>query len=286
MDHSAYDAYSFFIKAEDKRLFYSGDLRAHGRKAPLFERFVSRSHEAVDAIFLEGSTLGRLDENSQFPSESDIEDELVRVFRKTDGMVLVHASVQNIDRVVSVFRACKKTRRKLIIDLYAAAILEATGNPRIPQSGWPEIALYIPQVQRVKIKNNSWYDLLKRHSSNRIFIEDLKNISSDSVMLFRPVHINDLEKAECLEGASYVYSLWEGYWERGDYERLKNWLRKTGIPRTSIHTSGHASIYDLKRLVEALSPKKVIPIHTFLPERYTDIYSNVEMRNDGEWWEV
>ena len=144
----------------------------------------------------------------------------------------------------------------------------------------------MPQAQRLKIKRNSWFDLLKRHSTNRIFIEDLKKIASDSVMLFRPVHISDMEKADCLDGASYIYSLWEGYWERGDYNRLKNWLQEVGIPKTSIHTSGHASIIDLKRLVEALSPRKVIPIHTFMPEHYPEIFSNVEIHNDGEWWEI
>ena len=32
VDHSAADAYAFLIEAEGKRLFYSGDLRSHGRK--------------------------------------------------------------------------------------------------------------------------------------------------------------------------------------------------------------------------------------------------------------
>jgi len=29
------------------------------------------------------------------------------------------------------------------------------------------------------------------------------------------------------------------------------------------HTSGHADIADLKRLVKALSPKRLVPIHSF-----------------------
>ena len=39
MDHSAYDAYAILVEADGKRLFYSGNLQAHGRKAKLFERF-------------------------------------------------------------------------------------------------------------------------------------------------------------------------------------------------------------------------------------------------------
>ncbi len=56
--------------------------------------------------------------------------------------------------------------------------------------------------------------------------------------------------------------------------------------RHSIHTSGHASPVDLKRFVKALTPKKVVPIHTFKPEHYEKMYSSVEMHEDGEWWKA
>ena len=32
VDHSAFDAYSLLVEAGGRRLFYSGDFRAHGRK--------------------------------------------------------------------------------------------------------------------------------------------------------------------------------------------------------------------------------------------------------------
>ena len=286
IDHSAYDAYSLLIEAEGRRLFYSGDFRAHGRKSPLYERFVTHPPCPVDALLVEGSSLGRLDDDKHFPSETEIEDELVRMFVEAEGIVLLHTSAQNIDRIVSIFRACKKSGRRLVIDLYAAAILEATGNPRIPQSDWPEVALYIPQAQRVQIKNNAWFDLLKRHSAHRIFIDNLKDMSGKSVLLFRPVHRADLTRADCLTGAVYVYSQWEGYWERESFNSLRSWLLNHKIVERHIHTSGHASVADLKRFVSALSPCKVIPIHTFMPERYPALFANVQLHNDGEWWEV
>jgi len=286
IDHSAYDAYSLLIQAQGKRLFYSGDFRAHGRKFPLFERFVSNPPSPVDALLVEGSTLGRLDEDKHSPSEADIETEFVRIFTEAEGIVMVHTSAQNIDRIVSIFRACKKSGRRLVIDLYAAAILEATGNPRIPQSDWPDVVLYIPQAQRIQIKNNAWFDLLRRHSAHRIFIENLKDLSRKSVLLFRPVHRVDLTKADCLDGAVYVYSQWEGYWERESFRGLCSWLQEHKISDRHIHTSGHANIADLKRFVAALSPVKVIPIHTFMPERYPALFANVELHNDGEWWEI
>ncbi|MBV5328999.1 MAG: MBL fold metallo-hydrolase [Chlorobium sp.] len=286
VDHSAYDAYALLIEGGGQRLFYSGDFRAHGRKSALFKRMVSSPPNNIDALLLEGSSLGRLDEDQRYPTEVDIETRLVEVFTATNGLGLVHTSVQNIDRIVSIFRASRRAGRKLVIDLYAAAILEATGNKNIPQSDWRDIALFVPLFQRIQIKENAWFDLLKRHAAQRLYIEDLQKAPKKFTLLFRPLHRVDLERAKCLEGATYVYSQWEGYWEQGSYNAVSNWLEGNGIPKRNIHTSGHACPSDLKAIVAALAPRKVIPIHSFMPECYADLFDNVEAHPDGEWWQL
>lgn len=286
VDHSAYDAYAFLIESGGKSIFYSGDFRAHGRKAVLIERLTTNPPQNIDTLLLEGSSLGRITDSQQFPTENEIENHLVDVLSATEGLALIHTSSQNIDRIVSIFRASKRTVRKLIIDLYTAAILEATGNNNLPQSAWSDVALYVPQAQRVQIKNNDWFELLKRHSTNRIFIEDIQQLSNKSTLLFRPLHRFDLERGQCLSGATYIYSQWEGYWDRGTYDMVKEWLDRHSIPKISIHTSGHASPGDLKKLVSAINPQKVVPIHSFFPEKYFELFPKVKAYNDGEWWEV
>jgi ribonuclease J len=76
--------------------------------------------------------------------------------------------VRDIDRMVSFYRACKQTGRTLLIDLYAAEVLRATGNPNIPQSDWPHVALYVPHYQRVQIKKSGRFDLLDAHKAQRV----------------------------------------------------------------------------------------------------------------------
>jgi ribonuclease J len=286
VDHSAYDAYALLIEADGKQLFYSGDLRAHGRKGKLFERMIANPPLNIDVMLLEGSSLGRLDNDKQFPSETDLETQFENAFKETAGLAMVHCSSQNIDRIVSVMRASKRTGRKLVIDLYTATILEATGNSSLPQSDWPDVVLMIPQSQRVKILKNAWFDQLKQHSSNRIFRDKLNAHPEQYTLLFRPLYQGDLTRGECLAGASYVYSQWEGYWERGEYDDVKQWLNENGIKKQSIHTSGHASPVDLKRFVKALNPGTVVPIHTFKPEQYEELYPDVEVHEDGECWSV
>jgi len=206
VDHSAYDAYALLVEAGGRQLFYSGDFRVHGRKAELLEGLLADPPTGINALLVEGSSLGRLGDDQHFPTEADVEARLIAAFSAAPGMALVHTSVQNIDRVVSIFRASKRTGRRLVIDLYAAAVLEATGNKTVPQSDWPDVALFVPQAQRLQIKNNAWFDLLKRHSANRIYIEDLQQAPKASTLLFRPLHRFQLERGGCLDGATYIYS--------------------------------------------------------------------------------
>ena len=53
-DHSAFDAYSLLIEANGKRVFYSGDLRAHGRKARLVEDLIRHPPPAETCCFSKG----------------------------------------------------------------------------------------------------------------------------------------------------------------------------------------------------------------------------------------
>lgn len=64
----------------------------------------------TDAMLMEGSSLGRLADNEEFPTESALERIFVERFKTTPDMVLVACSAQNIDRVVTIYRAAKQTR--------------------------------------------------------------------------------------------------------------------------------------------------------------------------------
>ncbi len=54
-DHSAFDAYSLLVEADGERLFYTGDIRGHGRKAALFEELLARAPGAIDVMLMEGT---------------------------------------------------------------------------------------------------------------------------------------------------------------------------------------------------------------------------------------
>ena len=286
VDHSAFDAYSLLGESGGKRLFYSGDFRAHGRKSRLFEALVTNPPRDIHVLMMEGTTIGRAGTSEGFASESEIEKEFVAAFRKTKGMHFVWLSAQNIDRVVTVYRAAKRTGRVLIVDLYAAVVLRATGRDTIPQSYWNDVRVYVPHAQRRMIKEKGLFADLKQHSANRIFPEDLPALRRRAVALFRPMMARDFGIQATLEGAALTYSMWEGYLQDGYTRRVVDWLEGQGIPWETIHTSGHASVKDLQRLSEALAPRKLVPIHSFETRRFGEFFANVARQDDGEWWQV
>jgi len=281
VDHSAYDAYSLLVESGGRRLFYSGDFRSLGRKCPLFHKFCADPPSDIHALLLEGTTIGRQEPRV---SELMVEKRMAELFSRTPGLVMVHSSMQNIDRVVSVFKACIRRSRILVVDLYGAAILEATGNRNIPQTNWPQMALYVPRWQLSKMRQQP--ELMERLGKNRISLSQISSNPGRFALMFRPMHMTDLDSGQCLEGAAFVYSMWEGYRKRGDYARVEQWLEKNGVLLHSIHSSGHAGTGDLQKLVSALNPQKVIPIRSFSPERYREAFPSVEMHSDGEWWDV
>jgi len=257
----------------------------------------------VDVLLMEGTNLfsssDGYQENSEsklvrskIESEKDVENELVKEFSSTSGFVMLSSSSQNIDRIVSVFRACKRSGRFMIIDLYTAAVLAATGNKNIPQSGWDGVKLFTPNSQRVHIKNNEMFGLLGAHSVNRIYPDDLHKIIHKSVMLVRPVHLPDLRKLakvdegqkSPLNGCKFIYSQWAGYLRQTSFDSFRNFLDEHQIPITLVHTSGHAFIEDLRKFAKTLNPGKIVPIHTSAPENFSKYFDNVEMHADGEFF--
>ncbi|MGM0609300.1 MAG: MBL fold metallo-hydrolase [Candidatus Muiribacteriota bacterium] len=284
MDHSAYDSYAFLIEADGKSVFYTGDFRETGRKHRLTQELLKTDLKNVDCMLIEGTTINNSFKKHSTKSEKDVEREMVKEFKNCKGLAFVQASSQNIDRIVSIYRACIQSSRVLIYDLYTSLIMEGANNPNIPQSNWNNVKLFIPQIQRIQIKNNKWFEDLAKHSSNRIYLEDIKKNPEKYVLLFRGIHLTDVSKEkDFLRNAKYIYSLWEGYYNKVRFDKIKNWLTENNIPKISIHSSGHADINTIKKVISNMNPVKIIPIHTECKESFKDFSDKVYLADDKEW---
>lgn len=286
MDHSAYDSYGVLVEAGGKRLYYSGDFRGHGRKGKMLDSFIKNPPRDIDALLMEGSTLSRTGIDDTYPTESDLEEQFCRIMRETRGMVLVWTSAQNIDRLVTVYRAAKRSNRQFIADMYTAAILRGIGNPNLPQPGFDGFRVFLPYTQKRLIKKTENFEFAASFKQARIYPETLAEEASRSVMLSRPSMLQDLARADYLSKATLVYSLWSGYLDDEYSRKFVDQIQKHDVPLIHCHTSGHAPVSDLKRLAVALNPKALVPIHSFEPEKYSEFFENVVQKKDGEWWWV
>jgi ribonuclease J len=288
-DHSAFDAYSLLIEADGRRLFYTGDIRGHGRKAGIFEQLLRTPPEDVDVLLMEGTNVRPGEDGDELEStasETDVEGACIDLFKSTPGMVLAMYSAQNIDRLVTLFRAAKRTGRTFVTTLYGASIAQATGNPNIPKADWSQVRVFVPGWQQAKIMKARAFDRIDEIKPYRVFEEELAKDPSKWVLSFGMPMASRLDAAGCLVGAQAIWSMWPGYLKEEKSKRLIGFLDQRSIPLTVAHTSGHASIADLKRLVAALDPERVVPIHSFGSAQFDGLFEGVEQHDDGEWWEA
>ena len=284
-DHSAFDAYAFMIKANGRSLFYSGDFRLHGRKSKMFDWFSRNVEKNIDYLLLEGTTIGRVDEN--FPTEADMEMQFVNTFKDGNGINLIYTSGQNIDRLVSIYRACKRTGKTLAVDFYIANVLNELskfGKIPYPSKSFPEIKVFFPYQLSRMISNKGNEKLLYRFGSYKITKEQIDKQFNKIAMIVRPSMRKDLEYLNRLENGTFVYSMWSGYKTEKQTKEFIEFLIAKGMTVKQIHTSGHADRDALKRMVEVLKPKNLVPIHTFEKDKYEDIFTGTKVLriNDKE----
>jgi len=70
---------------------------------------------------------------------------------------------------------------------------------------------------------------------------------------------------------------------------MMEFIEKKNMKFFQVHTSGYAEIntFTLKKVVKKLKPGKIIPIHTFHPDKYGGLFSRkIEQVSDGEVFEV
>lgn len=278
-DHSAADAFSYLGEADGKRVFYSGDIRAHGRKHILFENLVANPPANIDYLVLEGSTLGR--EDTEYQTELDVEKRLVAEL-SGDGLYYASFSSPNIDRFVSFFKACRATKRTLVVDPYTASILDALRSlsPNLPQFNWTE-------GFKVFFVKNSYTDKLAeeeqlyRYRKAKITLEEIKANRERLVIKENFAIRNKMQREGLLQGTKLIYSMWEGYLKEDSFWELHE------VPVKRIHCSGHAYVEDLISLVQAINPKVVFPNHTFYPDTFTNLFGKrTTILRDGQSLEL
>lgn len=280
VDHSAPDAVAFLIEGDGQRIFYTGDFRGHGRKGILLSRIIENPPVDIDYLVMEGSMLGRYE--GLYRDEDAVERAIFNHIQNQEGPCYIFSSSQNLDRLVSIYRAAKRSSKTLVIDLYTAFVLDKLSgiSQNIPQFSWEGMRVLFSHYHAGKLAAQD-NELLYKYRKAKIEFEEIRINPQDKVLLAKDSRYCRIviDKLQPNPKATAIYSMWHGYLERSD---LKQFLESHNITLTEIHTSGHAYVSQLKKLASALKPRFIIPIHTFYPERYTEIFPNVIRLKDGD----
>ncbi len=296
VDHSAPDAYSFMVEAGGKTIFYSGDLRAHGRKPKTFENLLKNPPAKVDLMFLEGTMFGRSGEKVK--TEEELELEMAEIFKNQTNISFVVSSGQNIDRIVTFICACNRARKIPVVGIYGAWVLEQFYR-NYPETEVPnlhkfeDLEVFFEPSQKKKLESakeffGDFYGLAYEHHAFK-----KKDYRHYAMLIGASDFYAELvKKCASHEKVNVIFSMWPEYLTKPEHlkkpgfraiSRLKNHPR---VQFHKKHTSGHASIPDLEKLVDALKPQKLCPIHTEHALDFTGLFDNVIYVEDGQELEI
>lgn len=294
VDHSAYDAYAFLIAAGDVHLLYTGDIRFHGRKASLSKYLPNKINVPIDLMICEGTNLsGQIDNKDTYVednainlNESDLEELFASAFTQNELPAVVQVSGQNIDRLVTIYRACKKANRYLVLDPYTAFVLNRLKNSKLPQlRDFTDIRVLLPErkdLWRGVGLNRQKFTWMEQYA---VTTEELKH-KQNYVLIYR-YWINKLLSEQDIypDGSSFIYSMSSFYLGKmqNQWGDLSKRIDEKQILFQKIHASGHAYAENLKAFIQQINPQKISPIHTMNALWFAQFkYAKIEGERDDQ----
>lgn len=265
-DHSAFDSYMLLAEADGQSVLYTGDFRSNGRKP--FGWILKQLPKNTDVLICEGTTLTR--PNSKAQAEAKLEEDAVELFKKHNGPVFVLQSTTNIDRIVTMYRAAKRTGRIFLQDLYMAEITTSIGDSIPNPMGFDDVKTFIT---RPYDKEHYRYQLFDRYGNSKIGKSRIAK--SRFVMCVRSSMLNylkSLNKELSFEDGLLIYSMWEGYKAKPEMEMFLAACEDMGLSVCTLHTSGHADEQAISKLIEMVNPKAIMPVHTENSAWFKDNY--------------
>ena len=256
-DHSAYDSYMLLFEAGGKSILYTGDFRFHGRKDR--DKLLSALPEAVDILIHEGTNIGK---NCEIISESELENKAVEIMKSMQGPVFVLQSSSNIDRLVSIYRASRKSGRITYMDNYTSQIAISAGGHIPRPDAFIDVIAFTPRPVYGQ-RRASFMEI-----QNKRRLDAIANGTKKFTMFVRQSMTNYLKKLISqahIQGATLIYSIWKGYKELEYTARFLEEMSALGMRIIDLHTSGHASEKDIELLKQRVKAKQTVCVHTENP---------------------
>lgn len=146
-----------------------------------------------------------------------------------DSLNLVWCSSQNIDCIVTVYKACKHCGRELVVNPYTAVILNclAGENHKIPNpKAFHDIKVYFPKrLMRALVKHNeAKYTYMLSPKKNKVTYKDIAANPGGYVLLVSESVLDFLKvvKSE-VDSIKFTISNWHEYWNYPKIAAFRAW---------------------------------------------------------------
>jgi ribonuclease J len=228
--------------------------------------------------------------NDAFPSEAAVEEKIYETIKDQDNIAFLIASSQNIDRIVSAYRASCRAGKTLVIDIYTAWVLEQVKlvTNHVPSLGWENLKIHAEYRQDATVKNHPeiFGDFRHRLYRYRVTTPELQAHPAQYLWLSKMSKHRIMELHKGVIPVNVLYSQWLGYLSgsSGAYygaEAIAAFQTDPHVNFVYTHTSGHATIPDLQRFAAALDAQTIVPVHTENPELYAGLFGRVTCIQDG-----
>ena len=257
-DHSAFDSYMLLCKSGEESVLYTGDFRSNGRKP--FSMLLNSLPKKINKLICEGTTFSR--EGFFAETEKSLEEKAVKLFSENKGPVFILQSSMNIDRIVTMYRASKKTGRIFLEDAYMAGITTAAGE-HIPNPKFSDVYAFITSPSKYEFVSKYKRKVGKDRISKMHFAMCVR-----TTMLS---YLKSLSEKMSFENGLLVYSFWSGYKNGENMKEFLSECKTLGLKTETLHTSGHADENAVRKLIETVNPDVIIPVHTENAERFKEI---------------
>jgi len=299
VDHSVPAAYGFVVEADGGVLAYTGDLRVHGPRKDMTEDFIRKCVEkGVDVLVTEGT---RIDE-SEYNSEESVMAGLLEITSRSRGkLVSVVVGMLDFDRLNTILKVAESAERIPVISLHHAHVLNSLkkGKLRInvPRLEEDRLVAYLERRRTGTYSKSDYPGWMAE------LIDEVPTVKEDDLRSRQDRYILILSKAEDIidladvkppPRSPFILSTSEPHSEEQELEmdKINNWVNLLGLSFHHVHSSGHANSMDLFKIIEAIGPRKIVPVHTERPElferlvRQKGIDANVVVLGKGASAEV
>ncbi len=250
--------------------------------------------------------------NFEASTEEEVKEKMVELLERSNSLTLIEVAPTDVDRMRTVYEVTKKLGRKLVMDERTAFMIDRLGGLSI--SGLPLLGDYAVWKRRKRGRDGREIKFSSKEPKTfREFLKKIEDKRGEDFVIWGEERAKLFKDANSYviitnNATRFLYEIPLGIKPNMDFvmsrsepfseesalslDRLMNWLILYNVKRYyRIHVSGHLSPYQIKDVLDAINPSKVVPVHTehrdlfdiFVPRR---MISSILLPEVGEPLEV